>query len=181
MATCPECRARYADDVAVCEVDGARLLPDEVCESLDDDLVKGVVVGEYVIEQKIGEGTFGKVYRAEHPVIGKAAAVKVLNRQYSSDPSVVSRFVAEARSVNKIRHRNIIDIFSFGTLDSGLQYLVMELLDGQTLDAYCKQRGRLGPEEAIPILRDIGRALDAAQEAAYGAVMNPVEGTILTV
>ncbi len=110
-------------------------------------------------------GGFGTVYRAIHPVIGKAAAIKVLSRQCSANPQLVSRFIAEARAVNQIRHRNIIDIFSFGALEDGRHYYVMELLEGMTLDAYRRKRGRLPPAEALPILVKIARALDAAHAA----------------
>ena len=165
MATCPTCRITYPKDHKVCAADGATLLPDEAFSGADPDLAAGVQVGEYVVEAKIGEGGFGSVYRAVHPLIGKAAAIKVLNRQYSSNPQMVSRFIAEARAVNQIRNRNIIDIFSFGTLEDGRQYYVMELLDGITFDGYLKQKGRLAPEDAMPILRGIARALGAAHAA----------------
>ncbi len=135
--------------------------------SLDEakDLEPGQVVGEYVIEQKLGEGGFGAVYRAVHPVIGKAAAVKVLHAQYSSNASVVSRFVSEARAVNQIRHRHIIDIFSFGSLDDGRHYYVMELLEGVTLEEYLDHACRLAPPEALPILQAVAKALEAAHDA----------------
>jgi serine/threonine-protein kinase len=126
------------------------------------DVPAGLQVGEYIIEGKIGEGGFGSVYRASHPMIGKLAAVKVLARKYSSDPEIVSRFAAEARAVNQIRHRNIIDIFAFGQLDDGRSYYVMELLDGQPLDQVLADTGGIPLSEALPILRDIARALDAA-------------------
>lgn len=128
----------------------------------DKDLQPGQQVGEYVVEAKIGEGGFGTVFRASHPLIGKVAAVKVLNRQYSADPEMVSRFVAEARAVNQIRHRNIIDIFAFGALDDGRHYYVMEFLDGQPLDEYLGEVGAMALGDAIPILRSVARALDAA-------------------
>ncbi|MDB4995837.1 MAG: uncharacterized protein JWM74_3269 [Myxococcaceae bacterium] len=165
MATCPTCRKRYADSVTTCEVDGDGLLPNEAFSGVDIDLAEGLAVGEYRIEKKIGEGGFGCVYKAVHPLIGKAAAIKVLNRQYSSNPQMVSRFISEARAVNQIRHRNIIDIFSFGSLEDGRQYFVMELLEGMPLDGYLKERGRLPPEDALPILRSVARALDAAHAA----------------
>src|SRR5262249_29514066 len=110
----------------------------------------------------LGEGGFGAVYKAVHPLIGKTAAVKILNRQYSSNPQMVSRFIAEARAVNQIRHKNIIDIFSFGVLADGRQYFVMELLEGMPFDRYIDTHGRLAPEVALPILRQVARALDAA-------------------
>ncbi|MGE0550328.1 MAG: protein kinase [Kofleriaceae bacterium] len=126
------------------------------------DLESGFKVGEYVIEGKLGEGGFGAVFRARHPMIGKLAAVKVLARRYSSDPEMVSRFAAEARAVNQIRHDNIIDIFAFGQLEDGRSYYVMELLDGVTLDAELDETGGLPLGEALPILDGIARALDAA-------------------
>ncbi|HZF51592.1 MAG TPA: serine/threonine-protein kinase, partial [Polyangiaceae bacterium] len=162
MATCPICRTHYPNDASTCDRDGERLLPDEAFTGVDPDLAEGQMVGEYRVESKLGEGGFGCVYRAVHPLIGKTAAIKVLNRQYSSSPQMVSRFIAEARAVNQIRHRNIIDIFSFGSLEDGRQYYVMELLEGMPCDRYIEQRGRLSPEDAIPILRGIARALDAA-------------------
>jgi serine/threonine-protein kinase len=165
MATCPTCKTRYPDDVKTCSADGEALLPDEALAAADTDLAEGQVVGEYRVEGKLGEGGFGAVYRAVHPLIGKTAAIKVLHKQYSSNPQMVSRFVAEARAVNQIRNRHIIDIFSFGTLDDGRQYYVMELLDGMPMDAYLKKKGRLTPEEAIPLLRGVARALDAAHAA----------------
>src|SRR5881398_867240 len=95
----------------------------------NEDLALGTKVGEYVIEGKLGEGGFGTVFRATHPVIGKLAAIKVLSPRFSGDKEMVSRFAAEARAVNQIRHGNIIDIFAFGTLEDGRSYYVMELLD----------------------------------------------------
>jgi serine/threonine-protein kinase len=140
-------------------------LPDAALAATDQDYTGGEMVGEYRIEARIGRGGFGAVYRAVHPLIGKSAAIKVLSRQYSSNPEMVARFVAEARAVNRIGHKNIVDIFSFGTTADGRQYYVMELLAGQPLDAYLKERGRLQVEEAMPILKGIARAVDAAHAA----------------
>ena len=128
----------------------------------DRKLVEGDTVGEYVVRDQLGKGGFGTVYRAVHPLIGKQVAIKVLSRRYSSDEAIVSRFVAEARAVNQIRHRNIIDIFSFGQLSDGRHYYVMEYLDGIPLDRHLNEQGVLRIESALPILRAIARALDAA-------------------
>src|SRR3954469_16131918 len=134
MAMCPECRAAYGDEVETCPEHGCALVPDDILFPVEEPLAEGTMVGEYRIDRKLGSGTFGDVYAGEHPLIGKRVAVKVLNRRFASDPEMVSRFVAEARAVNKIRQRNIIDIFSFGVLqDRQRQYFVMELLDGLTL------------------------------------------------
>jgi serine/threonine-protein kinase len=128
----------------------------------DQDLAVGQEVGEYRIEGTLGKGGFGTVYGAVHPLIGKRVAIKVLARKYSADEEIVSRFVAEARAVNQIRHRNIIDIFSFGALSDGRHYYVMEYLDGEPLDAHIRNHGPMPLDEALPVLRSIARALDAA-------------------
>jgi serine/threonine-protein kinase len=141
--------------------------PDTASEApaaLATDLEVGTMVGEYQIERKIGQGGFGEVYRAVHPLIGKSAAVKVLNREFSAKADMVSRFLAEARAVNQIRHKNIIDIFAFGALADGRQYYVMELLEGEPLDRYLRRRGALPLDEAIHLLRAVARALDAAHQ-----------------
>lgn len=129
-------------------------------------IVAGTQIGEYVVEGLLGTGTFGIVYRGIQPLIGKQVAIKLLSRKYSADPAVVSRFVAEARAVNQIAHRNIIDIFSFGQWEDGRHYYVMELLAGETLAEDVEHRGgRLEPEALFPILRGLARALDAAHAA----------------
>ena len=162
MAICPTCLTKFPDTDTTCNHDGALLVPDEAFAHVDKDLAAGDVVGEYRVEKKLGEGGFGAVFAAIHPVIGKHAAIKVLGRQFSANPQMVSRFIAEARAVNQIRHRNIIDIFAFGQLPDGRQYYVMELLEGVTFDRYLASNKRLTLAQALPILRGISRALDAA-------------------
>src|SRR3954471_1889114 len=124
----------------------------------DAELPVGAEVGEYVIEALLGKGGFGTVYRAAHPVIAKQVAIKVLARKYAADPAVIQRFAAEARAVNQIKHRNIIDIFQFSQLADGRHYYVMECLDGEPLDQYLVKHGPMPLVEALPILKAIGRA-----------------------
>ncbi|MBK7579183.1 MAG: protein kinase [Myxococcales bacterium] len=162
MATCPKCYLRYPDETLACEADGAPLVPDSAIAAMDREVGPGEMVGEYRVEEKLGEGGFGAVYRAVQPLIGKQVAIKILSRKLSGDPEMVSRFVAEARAVNQIQSKNIVDIFGFGALPDGRQYFVMELMTGATLEDYVRQRGRLSIEDAIPIFRGIARALDAA-------------------
>ncbi|NUO53479.1 MAG: protein kinase [Polyangiaceae bacterium] len=149
----------------MCPHDGAELLPDQAFVGSDKPLEPGTIVGEYRVEDVVAEGGFGTVFRCIHPVIGKSAAIKVLKREFSSNPEMVARFISEARAVNQIRHKNIVDIFSFGQLPDGRHYYVMELLEGITLDRLVHQRGRLPIAEALPIIRQLGRALGAAHAA----------------
>jgi serine/threonine-protein kinase len=129
------------------------------------DLQPGYVIGEYVVESKIGGGAFGAVYAGLHPIIGKRVAIKVLDHRYSSDPTMVSRFIDEARAVNKIGHTNIVDIFAFGALEDGRRYLVMELLSGRVLEQLIEEKQKLSVDEALPILGQLSEALEAAHSA----------------
>jgi eukaryotic-like serine/threonine-protein kinase len=94
------------------------------------ELNPGTTVGEYVVESQIGEGGMGVIFSARHPIIGKRVAIKVLNPDMAANVAIVQRFIQEARSVNQIGHRNIVDIFSFGRLGDGRHYFVMEFLEG---------------------------------------------------
>ncbi|MEO8706402.1 MAG: serine/threonine-protein kinase, partial [Kofleriaceae bacterium] len=94
---------------------------------------------------------------------GRVVAIKFLHR--STDDEAVTRFLTEARAVNQISHAGIVEIFGFGTLDDDRHYFVMELLAGQTLGALLEERGSLPIDEALPILRGIALAVDAAHAA----------------
>lgn len=148
-------------------MDGQALRPDaDFGNPADPQLPKGHRVTDYVVDGVLGAGAFGTVYQAHHPVIGKLVAIKVLARKYSVDREVVSRFVQEARAVNRIRHPDIIDIFAFGQLPDGRHYHIMELLIGAPLSDYLRQvEGRVPPEMVPALLRPIAAALDAAHAA----------------
>ncbi len=129
------------------------------------DPLIGATVGEYRIEDRIGEGGMGMVYRGLQPVIGKPVAIKVLRPELSGSESGDRRFVDEARAANAIGHRNIIDIFSFGKLPSGEQYFVMEYLVGEPLSRYVSRTGALPAREAVELLVELVSALSAAHAA----------------
>ncbi|MDB4964835.1 MAG: serine/threonine protein kinase [Myxococcales bacterium] len=123
------------------------------------------MVGEYRVEHKLGEGGMAVVYAATHPLIGKKAAIKVLSPILSADAGAVARFVLEARSINRIGHPNIVDVFSFGRLADGRSYFVMEWLQGQTLyERMWHQHGPLPLTEVIHLLSQMCDGLEAAHE-----------------
>jgi serine/threonine protein kinase len=124
----------------------------------------GVQIGEYLVEAPIAAGAMGEVWKAKHPVIGKHAAIKILGQDIFVNKEAIARFIQEARAVNEIRHRNIIDIFSFGELSDGRPYLVMEYLDGQPLSQYLREKTRLPFATIANLLDQICRALSAAHE-----------------
>ncbi len=132
-----------------------------VATKIRDPLI-GAVVGDYKVEDLIGTGAMGIVYRAVHTVIGKPAALKVLKPDFASDPDMVARLVREARTVNSIRHPGIVDIFGFGNLPTGQPYIVMDLLEGEPLDAFIRREAPLPLKRAWPYLDELLSALAAA-------------------
>src|SRR5262249_22148353 len=101
-------------------------------------------------------------YEAVQPLIGKRIAVKVLGSIFIHDREIVTRFVEEARSVNRIGHKNIVDIFGFGRLPDGRHYFLMELLVGESLQDRLGDDRTLSGGEVLAILRPVASALHAA-------------------
>ncbi|MFT3836974.1 MAG: serine/threonine-protein kinase [Myxococcaceae bacterium] len=132
--------------------------------SLNDPLL-GARLGEYEVFGLLGEGGMGVVYKALQPVIKKRVAIKVLKPSAMGDPSLVNRLVAEAEAVNSIGHRNIIDIFGLGRLPDGRPYIVMEYLDGEPLDVYLRNTGKVELGDALALISAICAPLGAAHRA----------------
>jgi serine/threonine protein kinase len=130
-----------------------------------EELPTGTMVGSYMVQSLIASGGGGMVYRAQHTLLGRRVAVKVLRREIATSPEAVARFLREAQVVNLIRHPNIVDIFEFGQLPDGRRYFVMELLDGSDLSTILKRRGRLAPAEILELLVPLCSALEAAHAA----------------
>ncbi|HMJ14272.1 MAG TPA: serine/threonine-protein kinase, partial [Polyangiaceae bacterium] len=129
-----------------------------------ETLPPGSSAGAYVIDRAIGAGGGGVVYAAEHQLLRRPAAVKVLRRGMVSSPIMVARFLREATTVNLIRHPNIIDIYEFGQLDDGRPFYVMELLQGTDLGKLLKLHGRFSPEEVLELIEPVCHALEAAHK-----------------
>ncbi len=124
--------------------------------------IVGTKCGEYDVVRVLGEGGMGYVYEGLQPMIGKRVAIKVLKSEIAWNPEQMQRLLAEARAVNAVRHRGIIDIFSFGELPDRRQYLVMELLEGFPLDQSLSQPTPLDLAETLSILDEVLDALGAA-------------------
>jgi serine/threonine-protein kinase len=125
----------------------------------------GEVFGNYRVTAALASGGMGAVYRGEHALIGKPAAIKVLLPEWSANREIVNRFFNEARATTAIRHPGIVEIFDFGHHESGRAYLVMELLDGEPLAARLARVGRIAEPVAVGLIRSIVGALAAAHRA----------------
>jgi serine/threonine protein kinase len=126
------------------------------------DPLIGARLGDYQVVERIGEGGMGVVYRGFHPALKKRVAIKVLKPEVAARPDQARRLLDEARSANDIGHQGIVDIFGTGELPDGRHYLVMEHLEGQSLDQKLEDGGPLFPKEVVPLLKEICGALAAA-------------------
>ena len=118
-------------------------------------------MGQYVITRKIGEGGMGTVWVGEHTLLGRRAAIKVLLPEYTSREEIVQRFFNEARAVTAIADPGIVQVFDFG-YNAGSAYIVMELLEGEPMDARLRRIGRFEPLTAIRLMTQIATSLGAA-------------------
>lgn len=159
---CPRCGGSWPGGTVVCPDDG---------EPLEEDptkLVGRTLDGTYRLEELVGQGGFGMVYRAQHELLGDRVAIKILKRELAASPDVVRRFVREGRVARSINHENVVAIRDLRSSANGLVFLVMEFLEGRTLRDELKRIGRLPLERAVSIVEQIAAGLDAAH--ALGVV-----------
>jgi serine/threonine-protein kinase len=117
------------------------------------------VIGQYVIQQKIGAGGMGAVYLAEQTSMGRKAVIKVLHPWLSKDPTIAARFDNEARAVARLSDPHIVQLFNYGDMGEGTLFLAMEHLNGRTLSQVLRAEGRLSVERAVDIACQISEAL----------------------
>jgi eukaryotic-like serine/threonine-protein kinase len=163
MKICPSCMAEFAGGEVFCPVDGTRLTtPSKVPPPGGDPLVGCTLSDRYLIHRPIGEGGMGIVYEAEHVVIEKRVALKVLRDDFSKNEDVVERFRQEAKSASRIGHEHIVDISDFGETPGGQSYFVMEYLEGEDLASLLEREGTVAPDRAVTIALQCCQALGAA-------------------
>ena len=124
--------------------------------------------GKYQIEQLLGEGGMGAVYRATHLGTKRTVAVKVIHPQLSAHDQFVARFRREAEAAGRLRHPNVVDVTDFGfaqTTNGPVAYLVMEYLDGCTLAEIVAEEGALPIQWVVDILEQVCAAVEEAHRA----------------
>src|SRR5689334_5566207 len=157
MKTCEQCHLRYPNESTFCFVDGKALV------HLQDPRVGMTLAGRYVIEEVLGDGGMATVYRAQPKLVDRPVAVKMMTPGLSRDPSVRGRFRTEANAAQRLAQPNIIEIFDQGDTEDGSSYLVMELLEGESLGTTLA-RGKMSCERALPIMIQMARALARAHD-----------------
>jgi serine/threonine protein kinase len=124
--------------------------------------------GAYVIEQKIGSGGMGSVYRASEPAANRRVAIKILHAKLAARKDLVSRFRREAMAMSHLSHPNTVRVLTYGELEDGSLFIVMEHLEGRNLNQVVRREGPLPVDRAVHVLV---QACGALQEAhAYGIV-----------
>jgi serine/threonine protein kinase len=121
----------------------------------------GKQIGQYQIEEQIGQGGMATVYRAYQPSINRYVAIKILPSQYAQDPNFVKRFEQEAKAIAALEHPHILPVYDFGTQE-GLTYMVMRYVRGGTLSNLMGQP--LSNERIVRLIGDMARALDYAHK-----------------
>lgn len=124
---------------------------------------KGLILGEYLILDKIGAGAMGKVYKAKHRRMHRIVAVKVLPPHVSAMPRIIDRFFREVQVAARLTHPNVVAAYDSGETH-GLHYLVMEYVEGQDLLAYADVHAPLAVATAVELLRQSAEGLAYAHE-----------------
>src|SRR6202022_2311834 len=126
-------------------------------------LTSGTKLGPYEIQSPLGAGGMGEVYRARDTRLDREVAIKVLPSHLSQNPDLRARFEREARAISGLQHPNICVLYDVGRQD-GLDFLVMEYLEGETLSARL-ERKPLPPDETLRIGIEVADALDKAHRS----------------
>jgi serine/threonine-protein kinase len=162
MKYCTVCNAKYDDSVSFCATDG------EVLEDDPTTIVDSTLDGQYHIESMLGKGGMGAVYRARHILLGDRVAIKILPPQMRNNAEWLRRFRREGQAARRFRHPNAVTVYDLRTTAEGMIYMVMEYVEGRTLDAELRARGRFTPMDALDVLEPVMSVLNAAH--AQGVV-----------
>src|SRR5262249_33522290 len=121
------------------------------------------VVGDYELQEPLGQGGMGIVFRCRHVASGEAAAAKLLPPEKGASESRLRRFEQEVRAALRLNHPNVVKVLDFGSTRN-VHYLVMELVEGESLGARIQRQGRLREDEAVSVIRQVAAGLGHAHE-----------------
>lgn len=119
-------------------------------------------LGQYVLKKKLGSGGMGEVYQAEHQLLKRPCAVKLIRPGKANDEVALARFEREVQATAKLTHWNTVEVFDYGRAEDGTFYYVMEFLPGLSLEELVQYHGPLPPERAVHFLRQVCKALREA-------------------
>jgi serine/threonine-protein kinase len=134
----------------------------------DPYIGRSLANGQFVLDQKIGSGGMGAVYRATEPAAGRRVAIKILHAKLAARKDLVSRFRREAMAMSHLSHPNTVRVHTFGELDDTSLFIVMEHLEGRNLNQLIRREGPLPVDRAVHVLVQVCGALQEAHD--YGIV-----------
>ena len=140
----------------------AAIYATHVIHSIRREAFKAKQFGQYRLKEKLGSGGMGEVYRAEHVLLKRPCAIKLIRPENETDATALARFEREVRATAELTHWNTVEIYDFGHTDDGTFYYVMELLPGLSLEELVKKHGPLPPERVVHLLLQTCRALREA-------------------
>src|SRR5262249_15036511 len=165
MLQCPRCGRRFSNDVLVCPDDQTSLQADSTIADVPvDPLLYRVFDEKYRLNERLGGGGMGTVYRATHLLIDRPVAIKVLSQRFVGDDTAQQRFRREARAAGRMQHPNAVSVTDFGATADGYLYIVMELLQGRTLRELLAREGPLDPARAVSIILQAAAAVGAGHD-----------------
>jgi serine/threonine-protein kinase len=129
------------------------------------DLTGTIVAGKYRVERILGRGAMGSVWFATHTTLGHAVAVKFIHPDLARSAQARRRFETEAKAAAKLRSRHVAQVIDQGVSDTEQPYIVMEFLEGHSLESVIEARGALPPQEVLVIIEQAARALENAHRA----------------
>ncbi|MBW1831784.1 MAG: protein kinase, partial [Deltaproteobacteria bacterium] len=159
---CLRCGSKFASRAEYCPHDGSLLVTDD---EIADPLLGTVLLEQFRIEEQIGTGGMGTVYRAHQTTVGRDVAIKVLRPELARDEQAVFRFEREARVATSLDHPNLVRVFLSGRLPDGRLYIVMELLEGRSLADELDDRGPPSLERALIMTMKLCAGLGAVHAA----------------
>ena len=160
---CNQCGASVDDVARFCSACGASS-EEQGGLGAADPLIGRVVGGSYLLQEVVGVGGMGRVYKAEQSTLGRTVAVKVIHPHLLGDEQTVARFYQEARASSRLNHPNSVSIIDFGRTDDGILYLAMEFLSGKDLALVMHEEGPLAVDRICGILVNTLDALGEAHE-----------------
>ncbi len=170
---CGNCKARVEADVDPstsekrCRQCGRTIVPKAT------QLDPGVVINGFLIENKLGQGGMGVVYKAKQLNLDRFVALKILSDELSKDKEFVERFFREARAAAGLSHPNVVQVYDAGSTADGIYYFAMELVEGETLETRIMRDGILAPKDALNISLKVAQALEYAwdkQKLSHGDI-----------
>lgn len=159
---CLRCGSKFGSRAEYCPHDGSVLVTDD---DLPDPLIGTVLLEQFRIDQQIGTGGMGTVYRAHQTTVGRDVAIKVLRPELARDEQAVFRFEREARLAISLDHPNLVRVFISGRLADGRLYIVMELLEGRSLADELEEAGIPSIERSLIMIMKLCAGLGAVHAA----------------